>query len=50
MSKDWIIEVLGDLRRFAKANAMPSLAELLDEAIVTATVEIAQSPYCNEDA
>ncbi len=42
MSKEWIIDVLGDLRGFAIANAMPTLAEQLDEAITVAAVEIGQ--------
>ena len=44
MSKEWIIDVLGDLRGFAQANAMPTLAESLDEAIMVAATEIAQTP------
>ncbi|MEM7641888.1 MAG: hypothetical protein AAF366_05115 [Pseudomonadota bacterium] len=43
MSKDWIIEVLGDLRGFAVTNGMPSLAEQLEEAVVVAVTELAQT-------
>ena len=42
MSKDWIIDVLGDLRAFATANELPSLARQLEETVVVASVEIAQ--------
>ncbi|WP_299650397.1 hypothetical protein [uncultured Jannaschia sp.] len=44
MSKEWIIDVLGDLRSFAQTNAMPCLADQLDEAIMVAAIEIAQTP------
>ncbi|CTQ33375.1 hypothetical protein [Jannaschia rubra] len=43
MSKEWIIDVLGDLRGFAQANAMPTLAAQLDESIMVAATEIAQT-------
>ncbi|MEM8823768.1 MAG: hypothetical protein AAGF30_09185 [Pseudomonadota bacterium] len=43
MSKEWIIEVLGDLRGFAKTNGLPSLASQLEEAMVVAVTEIAQT-------
>ena len=43
MSKDWIIEVLGDLRGFATMNDLPSTAAQLEEAIVTAIAEVSQS-------
>lgn len=43
MSKDWIIDVLGDMRAFAADNGLAGLAHHLDEAMVAATVEIAQS-------
>lgn len=42
MSKEWIIEVLADLRGFASANNLPTLAEHLEEAQVVALVELAQ--------
>ncbi|MGB3553671.1 MAG: hypothetical protein WBA25_03410 [Jannaschia sp.] len=42
MSKEWIIDVLGDLRGFASANALPTLATQLEEAMVVARTEIAQ--------
>ncbi len=43
MSKDWIIDVLGDMRAFAADNGLSGLAHHLDEAMVAATVEIAQT-------
>lgn len=42
MSKNWIIEVLGDLRGFAATNDMPILASQLEEAIVVAATELGQ--------
>lgn len=44
MSKEWIIDVLGDVRSFAAANGMPTLAQELEEAIAVAATEIAQVP------
>jgi len=43
MSKEWIIDVMGDLRAFAAANELPTLASQLDDVLVTASVEIAQN-------
>jgi hypothetical protein len=43
MSKDWIIEVLGDLRGFATMNEMPTLAAQLEESIVVAIAEVSQA-------
>ncbi len=40
MSKDWMIDVLVDLRSFAGANLMPGLAEHLDDAIMIAAAEL----------
>jgi hypothetical protein len=42
MRYDWILDVLTDLRAFARANALPHLAEQLDDAQVVALNEIAQ--------
>lgn len=42
MSKEWIIDVLGDVRGFATANGLPTLADQLEEAIAVAAIEIAQ--------
>jgi len=43
MSKDWIIEVLGDLRGFATMNEMPILADKLEETLVVAIAEVSQA-------
>lgn len=43
MSKDWIIDVLTDLRTFAHLNELPSLAEHLDDTVLVAAAELAQS-------
>ena len=40
MKHEWMIDVLADLRKFAKNQAMLELAEHLDDAIVLAVVEI----------
>ncbi|MEM8980822.1 MAG: hypothetical protein AAGD04_15150 [Pseudomonadota bacterium] len=41
MTHDWIIDVLADLKLFARANAMPDLAEHLEDAAMVATRELA---------
>ena len=41
MSHDWIIDVLADLRVFARANGLHDLAEHLDDAAMVATRELA---------
>ncbi|WP_108813788.1 hypothetical protein [Loktanella sp. Alg231-35] len=41
MGQDWIIDVLADLRSFARQNDMPLLSEQLEEAALVASVEIA---------
>ena len=43
MSKEWVIDVLSDLRAFAQTNAMPALADQLEEAIVAGATEIGQA-------
>lgn len=43
MSKDWIIDVLTDLRTFAHQNELPSLAVQLDDTVLVAAAELAQS-------
>ncbi len=42
MGRDWIIDVLADLRAFAHENDLPLLAAQLEEAGLVAEVEIAQ--------
>lgn len=41
MGHDWIIDVLTDLKTFARANGMPSLAAQLDDASFVAQAEMA---------
>ncbi|WP_413872281.1 hypothetical protein [Albidovulum sp.] len=41
MRYEWILDVLTDLRAFARANGLPRLAERLDEAVAAAADEIA---------
>ncbi|MBV0913002.1 hypothetical protein [Anianabacter salinae] len=43
MSNDWIIDVLADLRSYARQNGLPSLALHLDDAALVAAAEIATS-------
>lgn len=38
---DWILDVLTDLKQFARANGMPALAEQLDDTRLLASAEIA---------
>lgn len=41
MGRDWIIDVLADLRSFARDNDLPMLTAQLEEAGLVAEVEIA---------
>ncbi|WP_375255534.1 hypothetical protein [Yoonia sp.] len=41
MGHDWIIDVLADMRRFARQNDMPLLCAQLDDAMMVATAEVA---------
>jgi hypothetical protein len=43
MKQDWILEVLRDLTTFAQANAMPGLAEHLEDAQLLAAAEMERS-------
>lgn len=43
MGRDWIIDVLADLRSFARDNDLPMLRAQLEEAELVAQVEIASS-------
>ena len=45
MTNDWILDVLADLKRFAKANSMPGLAEKLSETAHLAAVEITSAEH-----
>ena len=41
MQNDWILDVLADLKTFARQNGLSSLASQLDDTQVVAAVEIA---------
>ncbi|SNR46576.1 hypothetical protein [Puniceibacterium sediminis] len=41
MAHDWIIDVLTDLKTFARSNGFASLAEHLDDTQMVAQIEIA---------
>ncbi|WP_299375107.1 hypothetical protein [uncultured Tateyamaria sp.] len=41
MRSDWILDVLTDLKTFARSNGMPALAEQLDDTAIVAMAEIA---------
>ena len=43
MGHDWILDVLSDLKAFARANDMPTLAAHLDDASYVAQIEIASA-------
>ena len=40
MGHDWILDVLTDLKAYARANGLPTLAEHLDDACLVAHVEM----------
>ena len=44
MGREWIIDVLADLRSFARENDLPLLTAQLEEAGFVAAVEIASLP------
>ncbi|MEP4509566.1 MAG: hypothetical protein ABJP90_06105 [Paracoccaceae bacterium] len=41
MRREWILDVLSDLKSFARDNNMPALAEQLDDTSIVAMAEIA---------
>ena len=41
MRSDWILDVLTDLKKFARANELTALAEQLDDTAIVAMAEIA---------
>ncbi|MFY0623656.1 MAG: hypothetical protein JXQ89_18395 [Pelagimonas sp.] len=41
MGQNWILDVLVDLKTFARSNDMPTLAATLDDATFVAQVELA---------
>jgi hypothetical protein len=43
MGQDWIIDVLSDLRSFARKNDLPLLSAQLEETALVATAEIAST-------
>lgn len=43
MNGNWMIDVLGDLKVFARGNNMPRLAEQLEETILVALTETAST-------
>ncbi len=40
MGQDWILDVLTDLKTFARANGLPSLAAQLEDATFVAQAEM----------
>ncbi|MGR3492476.1 MAG: hypothetical protein ACU0DW_10485 [Shimia sp.] len=42
MKDEWVIDVLNDLRSFARSNDLPRLSEYLDDALVVAHSELSQ--------
>ena len=43
MKHEWILDVLADLKNFARANELPALAEQLSDAADLAAVEISSA-------
>jgi len=41
MQNEWIIDVLSDLKAFARQNGLVQLAEQLDDAVLVAMTELA---------
>jgi len=41
MRDDWVLDVLADLRTFARENAFSALAEQLDDTMIVAASDIA---------
>ncbi|RFP88866.1 hypothetical protein DZK27_08135 [Rhodobacteraceae bacterium 63075] len=44
MQNDWILDVLADLRNFARSNGLPKLSEHLEDTALLAACELASSP------
>jgi hypothetical protein len=42
MHQGWVIDVLADLKTFARQNDLPALAGQLEESILVAAAELAQ--------
>jgi hypothetical protein len=49
MRSDWILDVLTDLKTFARANDLPALAEQLDDTAIVAMAEIAATKDLQDD-
>lgn len=43
MAHDWILDVLADVKTYAKKNGLSALAEQLDETTLIAVTEIASA-------
>jgi len=43
MANDWILDVLADLKTYAKKNGLDALAEQLEETMLIAATEIASA-------
>lgn len=43
MAHDWILDVLADLKAYAKKNGLPALVTELEEAALVAATEIAST-------
>lgn len=43
MANDWILDVLADLKTYAKKNGLPALADQLDETMLIAATEVSSS-------
>lgn len=43
MNNEWIIDVLNDLRTFAKCNNLPGITDQLDDTIHVAALELSAS-------
>jgi hypothetical protein len=41
MTNDWVLDVLADLKAYARTNGLTVLAEQLDDAVLIAAAEIA---------
>lgn len=42
MKNEWILEILDDLRGYARANGMGELAECLDDGVIVALATLRQ--------
>lgn len=50
MAQDWIVDVLADLRSFATQNGLTALAEQLDDTMLVAATELAQTDEAQPNA